>query len=67
MRNAKTRTARSPIRDAPGEISLVKLCHKDGHVEMVTNINDEQRNTLNQLGIQQPKRVKILVTATQHL
>jgi hypothetical protein len=55
------------IRDALEEISLVKLCGKDGRVEMVTEISDEQRNILKTLEVKQPHRVRKLAPTAQNL
>jgi transposase len=46
------------IRDTLEEISLVKLCGKDGRVQMVTDLTDEQRKALKRLSVKQPKRVQ---------
>lgn len=46
------------IRDTLEEISLVKLRGKDGRVQMVTDLTDEQRKTLQRLSVKQPKRVQ---------
>ena len=48
------------IRDQLEEISLVKLCSKDGRVEMVSDTTGEQRNILKTLDVKQPKRVRKL-------
>jgi transposase len=48
------------IRDSMEEMSLVKLLSKDGRVEMVTRISDEQRNILKKLDVKPPKQVRKL-------
>jgi transposase len=48
------------IRSALEEISLVKLSSKDGRVEMVTELAEEQRNMLKSLSVKTPKRVQKL-------
>jgi transposase len=48
------------IRDAIEEISLVKLCGKDGRVELVSNLTEDQRNILKKLSVNPPRRVKKL-------
>jgi hypothetical protein len=55
------------IRDALEEISLVKLCGKDGRVEIVSDTTDEQRNMLKTLEVKQPSRVRKLASTTQNL
>jgi hypothetical protein len=42
------------------EISLVKLCGKDGRVELVSNLTEDQRNILKKLSVNPPRRVKKL-------
>jgi hypothetical protein len=46
------------MRDTLEDISLVKLCGKDGRVQMVTDPTNEQRKTLRSLGVKQPRRVQ---------
>jgi transposase len=46
------------MRDTLEDISLVKLSGKDGRVQMVTDPTDEQRKTLKNLGVKQPRRVQ---------
>jgi transposase len=52
------------IRDSIEEISLVKLCGKDGRVELVSELVDEQHNILKKLSVKQPKRVQKLSQTT---
>jgi len=46
------------IRDTLEEISLVKLCSKDGAVDLVSTLTEDQRNTLKKLSVNQPKRIQ---------
>jgi len=52
------------IRDEVDEISLIKLCSKDGRVEMVSELTQEQRNILKKLDVTPPKRVQKLSQTT---
>jgi transposase len=60
IRVAETESGQSweQMRDTLEEISLVKLRGKDGRVQMVTDLTDEQRKTLKRLSVKQPKRLQ---------
>jgi transposase len=60
IRVAETESGQSwyQMRDILEEISLVKLRGKDGRVQMVTELSDEQRKTLKKLSVKHPKRVR---------
>ena len=55
------------IREAMEDLALVKLCSKDGRVEMLTDTTDEQRNILKTLHVKQPGRIRDLAQTPQNL
>jgi hypothetical protein len=46
------------IREAMDEVSLTSLLPKHGRVEIVSNLNDDQRDLLKSLNLSPPKRVR---------
>ena len=46
------------IWDEMDEVSLTRLLSKHGRVEIVSNLNDDQRNILKTLNLTPPKRVR---------
>jgi hypothetical protein len=54
------------IRDALEEISLVRLWSKDGRVEIVSNVTDEQRNILKRLAVNPPQRLRKLASSAEN-
>jgi transposase len=55
------------IREAMEDLSLIKLCAKDGRVEMLTDTTDEQRNILKTLDVKHPSRIRDLAQTPQNL
>jgi transposase len=64
---AETDMSWDRIREAMEDLSLIKLCSKDGRVEMLTDTTDEQRNILKKLDIKQPSRIRDLAQTPQNL